>query len=187
MKKKTIFILIMGITIGLVISGIGTYAATTYVISSNKVSYTDNAKLGVDNVQAAIDGTCSSIDTRLTNIETDLSNVGSDFRSENFSVANSVSGQSYTMKTLTIDPDSVYILVVMLRVQSGASPTEIGLRVLSKSEYVSEHAGATLNDIYPTTTMTVILYNESTVTITGVQRGATGATLDGRYRLIKIK
>ncbi|MBO5414978.1 MAG: hypothetical protein J6A17_05070 [Bacilli bacterium] len=186
-KKRTIIVLIMGIIFGLIISGLGTYAATTYAISSNKVSYTDNSKLGVDNVQAAIDGTCSNIDTRLTNIETNLSNVGSDYKSGNFSVANCASGQQYLMQTLEVEPDSVYILFVMLRVLSGGTPSEIGLRVLGKSEYISEHAGSSLNDIYPTTTMTVILYNDSTVSIYGVQRGISTASIDGRYRLIKLK
>ena len=68
-KKRTIIVLITGIIFGLIISGIGTYAATTYAISSNKVSYTDNSSLGVNNVQAAIDGTCSKVDDRLDSIE----------------------------------------------------------------------------------------------------------------------
>ena len=68
-NKRTIIILIMGVIVGLCISGVGTYAVTTYAISSNKISYTDNSSLGVDNVQAAIDGTCANIDTRLGDLE----------------------------------------------------------------------------------------------------------------------
>ena len=71
-KKRTIIVLITGIIFGLIISGIGTYAATTYAISSNKVSYTDNSSLGVNNVQAAIDGTCSNVNNRLSSIDDKL-------------------------------------------------------------------------------------------------------------------
>ena len=68
---KNNFKLILGIILGTVFASCGAYAATTYAISSNKVSYTDNSSLGVDNVQAAIDGTCSNIDNRLAEIEGD--------------------------------------------------------------------------------------------------------------------
>lgn len=44
---------------GLSLSGLGTYAATNYVISANNIGYSDNSNLGAGNVQAAIDGTCS--------------------------------------------------------------------------------------------------------------------------------
>ena len=53
-----------------VIFGTGTYAAT--VISSNNISYVDNANLGVDNVQAAIDGTCTKFSTQLSNLKGDI-------------------------------------------------------------------------------------------------------------------
>ena len=64
-KRKTIIILIIGIIMGLSLSGLGTYAATNYVISANNIGYSDNSNLGAGNVQAAIDGTCSKVSTVL--------------------------------------------------------------------------------------------------------------------------
>ena len=60
-NKKTIILLIIGLIMGLLLSGIETYAATSYAISANKISYSDNSNLGVTDVQAAIDGTCSKV------------------------------------------------------------------------------------------------------------------------------
>ena len=74
-KRKIILILIVGFIMGLSLSGIGTYAATTYAISATKIGYSDNSNLGADNVQAAIDGTCSKVDTRLGNIEKSKQNT----------------------------------------------------------------------------------------------------------------
>ena len=70
-KSKIIIILIIGMIIGLSISGLGIYAATTYAINSNKVEYKDNSNLGVTNVQAAIDGTynvASGLTTKYNNL-----------------------------------------------------------------------------------------------------------------------
>ena len=50
---KTNYKIIIGIIIGVVISGCGVYAAT--VIAASSVGYTDNASLGATNVQDAID------------------------------------------------------------------------------------------------------------------------------------
>ena len=50
---KNSYKIIIGIIIGVVISGCGVYAAT--VIAASKVEYTDNASLGATNVQDAID------------------------------------------------------------------------------------------------------------------------------------
>ncbi len=50
---KNNYKIIIGIIIGVVISGCGVYAAT--VIAASKVEYTDNASLGATNVQDAID------------------------------------------------------------------------------------------------------------------------------------
>ena len=69
MKKGKIISLIIVMIIVLCISGIGTYAVTTYVIKGSNIEYKDNFGLGVNNVQAAIDGTCSKIDKRLSDIE----------------------------------------------------------------------------------------------------------------------
>ena len=50
---KNNYKIIIGIIIGVVISGCGVYAAT--VIAASNVGYSDNASLGADNVQDAID------------------------------------------------------------------------------------------------------------------------------------
>ena len=71
-KRKIILILIVGFIMGLSLSGIGTYAATTYAISATKISYSDNSNLGVDNVQAAIDGTCTKFSSQLTNLKNEV-------------------------------------------------------------------------------------------------------------------
>lgn len=68
-KKEVVFTLTVGIIIGSIFAGCGSYAATTYAISSNNVEYKDNSNLGATNVQAAIDGTCANVDKRLSGIE----------------------------------------------------------------------------------------------------------------------
>ena len=67
--NKIVKIVILIAIITCIVSISGSYAATNYAISANKISYSDNSSLGVDNVQAAIDGTCSRIDSRLNNLE----------------------------------------------------------------------------------------------------------------------
>ena len=183
MKKKTIFILIMGITIGLVISGIGTYAATTYAVSSNKVSYTDNAKLGVDNVQAAIDGTCANISSIQDQIDS-INNIegGKDF---------GVSAPDKTLttaETITLDSNSVYLLSVWIRAKYNLV-TELGLHVYTSNNmlFQSDHAGAVNGDIYPSTSLTTIVSGTSLVSIQVIQRSGTTVSMDGQYRLIKLK
>ena len=75
MKKIVITTyIILGMLISCVMFGLGTYAATNYVISANKISYSDNSNLGVDNVQAAVDGTCTKVDTRLSGLEKNKQN-----------------------------------------------------------------------------------------------------------------
>ena len=49
-KRKIIVVLIIGFIMGLSLSGLGTYAATTYAINAAKIGYSDNSNLGVDNV-----------------------------------------------------------------------------------------------------------------------------------------
>ncbi len=72
MNRKIIITLVIGLIMGLSLSGIGMYAATTYAISANRIGYSDNSSLGVDNVQAAIDGTCTKFNTQLTNLKTNI-------------------------------------------------------------------------------------------------------------------
>ena len=79
---------------GLSLSGLGTYAATTYAINAAKIGYSDNSNLGVDNVQAAIDGTCTKFNNQLTNLTTNVISkmypVGSIYISTSISDAKSV-------------------------------------------------------------------------------------------------
>lgn len=60
--------LIIAFILGMIVSGCGVLAATTYAIDSKMVSYTDNSSLGATNVQDAIDKTCSNLDNELTKL-----------------------------------------------------------------------------------------------------------------------
>lgn len=64
-KNLKVTIIVVAVITCLISIG-GSYAATTYATSANKVGYTDNSSLGVTNVQAAIDGTCSNIAAKLS-------------------------------------------------------------------------------------------------------------------------
>ena len=90
MDKKIIVTLIIGLIIGLSLSGLGTYAATSYAINASSIGYTDNSSLGVNNVQAAVDGTC----TKLANLKGDIVDImwprGSIYISETESSATAV-------------------------------------------------------------------------------------------------
>ena len=57
---------------GLSLSGLGTYAATTYAINAAKIGYSDNSDLGATNVQAAVDGTCVKFNNQLTRLKGDI-------------------------------------------------------------------------------------------------------------------
>ena len=57
---------------GLSLSGLGTYAATTYAINAAKIGYSDNSNLGATDVQAAVDGTCVKFNNQLTNLKGDI-------------------------------------------------------------------------------------------------------------------
>ena len=64
---KNNYKIIIGIIIGVVISGYGVYAAT--VIAASKVEYTDNSSLGADNVQTAIDKLNTKATTKIKEAE----------------------------------------------------------------------------------------------------------------------
>ena len=72
---KTNIKIIIGVTIGILISVVSCYALAENLINSKDVVYEDNSNLVADNVQEAIDGTCSKIDTRLSEIEDKLYTV----------------------------------------------------------------------------------------------------------------
>ncbi len=64
---KNNYKIIIGIIIGVAISGCGVYAAT--VIAASKVEYTDNASLGATNVQDAIDKLNTKATTKIKEAE----------------------------------------------------------------------------------------------------------------------
>ena len=64
---KNNYKIIIGIIIGVVISGCGVYAAT--VIAASSVGYTDNSSLGADNVQDAIDKLNTKVTTKIKEAE----------------------------------------------------------------------------------------------------------------------
>ena len=64
---KNNYKIIIGIIIGVVISGCGVYAAT--VIAASSVGYTDNSSLGANNVQTAIDKLNTKATTKITEAE----------------------------------------------------------------------------------------------------------------------
>ena len=70
--------IIIGLLIGIIISGVTSYAVAATLINSQDVVYDDKTSgLGANNVQNAIDKTCSNIDTRLSGIEDNLYTVKS--------------------------------------------------------------------------------------------------------------
>ena len=64
---KNNYKIIIGIIIGVAISGCGVYAAT--VISASSVGYTDNSSLGANNVQTAIDKLNTKATTKIKEAE----------------------------------------------------------------------------------------------------------------------
>ena len=69
---KNNYKIIIGIIIGVVISGCGVYAAT--VIAASSVSYSDNASLGATNVQDAIDKLYAKADNQYFDLATAQAN-----------------------------------------------------------------------------------------------------------------
>ena len=90
MDKKIIVTLIIGLIIGLSLSGLGTYAATSYAISASKIGYTDNSSLGATDVQAAIDGTCTNFSKKLDELKKSMYPVGSIYISTKLSTTTAV-------------------------------------------------------------------------------------------------
>ena len=99
--KKSLKIIIIIAVITCIISISGSYAATTYAISANKISYSDNSNLGVDNVQAALDGTCSKINSKLQQF-TD---------SQNWKKAGEATGLDNHVILTNIEYNELYVIV----------------------------------------------------------------------------
>lgn len=182
MFKNKFLLVGLGIAIGLVISGIGTYAATSYAISSNKVSYTDNSGLGVDNVQAAIDGTCSNIDTRLDSINSEYA--------QSSTGVSCASGEGCVIKNISgLNSSSVYLVTAWVRVQHNlarvitAGISDDAGRELS----ATQTAGSIDGNIYPRVTVSAIATGTTSIKISGSQNSGAAATIDTRYSIIKLK
>ena len=181
-KKKTIIVLIIGIIFGLIISGIGTYAATSYAISSNKVSYTDNFGLGVDNVQAAIDGTCSNIDTRLDSINSEYA--------QSSTGVSCASGEGCVIKTISgLNSSSIYLVTAWVRAQSSGAIVISGwiYNDSGKELVIAQTAGAIDGNIFPRVVLSTIVTGTSYIEITGSQNSGAAATIDTKYSIIKLK
>ncbi len=71
---KTNIKIVIGIIIGIVLSGITASAIADFKIDSKDVYYKDNSNLLADNVQDAIDGTCVKFDNNLTNLKKEIIN-----------------------------------------------------------------------------------------------------------------
>ena len=71
---KTNIKIIIGVTIGILISIVSSYCLAETVMNSKDVYYKDNSGLAVNNVQDAIDGTCTKFDNNLTNLKKELLN-----------------------------------------------------------------------------------------------------------------
>ena len=99
MKKMIVLVLVI-VSIGCIISISGSYAAISYAISANKISYSDNSNLGVDNVQAAVDGTCVKFNNQLASLKGDIVDtmypVGSIYISETDSTPTTVQNRFKT-------------------------------------------------------------------------------------------
>ena len=70
---KNNYKIIIGIIIGVVISGCGVYAVT--IISASSVGYTDNSSLGANNVQTAIDKLYEKADNQYFDFATAKANT----------------------------------------------------------------------------------------------------------------
>ncbi len=107
-KVGNIRYLILGMLISGIMFGTGTYAGT--VISSNDISYVDNANLGVNNVQAAIDGTCTKFSSQLTNLKNEVKTetLNEMYPIGSIYISTSISTTSELEKTLVVGTWETY-------------------------------------------------------------------------------
>lgn len=132
MKKS--FKIVIPFICGMIVSGIGVFAATTYAISSNKVSYTDNSGLGASNVQAAIDGTCTSFNEKLTSSHTPV------LLSTTQTYANETSG---TANYISIPTMNDYQMLVYRAVIANLSEFIVCVKGNSTNQYLYDTTSST--------------------------------------------
>ena len=117
--------IIIGLLIGIIISGVTSYAVAATLINSQDVAYDDKTSgLGANNVQSAIDKTCSNIDTRLSGIEDNLYTVSNLNKSQQF--INSTTTFSYTGISIPI-PAKSYCTVTVRATYSNCPPLRVAI------------------------------------------------------------
>ena len=115
--------MIIGILIGIIISGVGFYAIAATLINSQDVVYDSKTSgLGANNVQNAIDKTCSNIDTRLSAIEDKLYTVTN--LSKQRQLITSTQTASYTGVSIPI-PAKSYFTVTAVATWSNCPPLRV--------------------------------------------------------------
>ena len=168
---KLIFVFILGI----IVSGIGVFAATSYAIDSSKVGYTDNAKLGVDNVQAAIDGTCANIDTRLGNLENVSAKHELTYSSNSYYSMNGINGTHNNWYQI----GKLVIVNISVKVTNSSATSAAVPKVftgLPEPLYMANY-GALVPEDYTGTSATVAIYSGGYIGILG---GTTNTLLNGQ-------
>ena len=114
--------IIIGILIGIIISGVGFYAIAATLINSQDVVYDSKTSgLGANNVQNAIDKTCSNIDTRLSEIEDNLYTIKS---FDNLVVIPGTVNYAYTGVSIDV-PANSYCSITATAICNSACPRGI--------------------------------------------------------------
>ncbi len=114
--------MIIGVIIGIIISGVTSYAVAATLINSQDVVYDDKTSgLGVNNVQSAIDKTCSNIDTRLSEIEDNLYKVQNMYKIQNFTSSKTM---AYTGVSITL-PSNSYCAITVGALWTVGAPLKI--------------------------------------------------------------
>ena len=116
--------IIIGLLIGIIISGVTSYAVAATLINSQDVAYDDKTSgLGANNVQSAIDKTCSNIDTRLSEIEDNLYTIKS------FNNSVTIPGTvnyAYTGVSINV-PANSYCSITATAIWAYGAPSRVGI------------------------------------------------------------
>ncbi|MBO5414885.1 MAG: hypothetical protein J6A17_04580 [Bacilli bacterium] len=172
---KRSFKIIIGFILGMIVSGISVFAATSYAINSNKVGYTDNSGLGVDNVQAAIDGTCANIDTRLGDLENISAKHELTYSSNSYYSMNGINGTHNNWYQI----GKLVIVNISVKVNDSSATSAAVPKVftgLPEPLYMANY-GTLAPETYTGTAATVALYSGGNIGILG---GTTNTLLNGQ-------
>ena len=154
--------MIIGIILGVIISGVTSYAVAATLINSKDVVYQDNMSIGATNVQNAIDGTCSKIDTRLSTIEDNLYTAQKIYKEISF---NSAVGPSYSGGSVTLPAKSYCSLTAKVDYSNYAPQLVSFSKSTSKNDAVSVSLANTSGDITMKATTTYSTYTDSSITL----------------------